>query len=144
MRALKPALIITLPFLLCALLGTCIEKCHPQTVSGPEYIQLEWSYTGVENDLAGFRVYSSKESGIYTYGKGNEVVEISKETLEATIDDPVSIFGEGDVYFVVTAFDTAQNESGPSNEVHTTIDKTTPHKPHDLKLILKINIVIGD
>ena len=80
-----------------------------------------------ESDLAGYRLYQSGTSGSYTYGSGNEVAEISAGTETCTID-----VADGTWYWVLTAYDTNGNESGPSNEVSASVDQTAPAPPVNL------------
>jgi len=69
-----------------------------------------------ESDLAGYRIYMSSESGVYTYGEfsSDKIVEIYRGpnpggTEEVTVHVP-----NGTWYFVATAFDTEGLESGRS------------------------------
>ena len=74
-----------------------------------------------EIDLAGYRLYQS-----FTYGEYSAMVaEISAgvETVE------LSGVVDGTYFWVLTAFDSSGNESGPSNEVALTIDSTPPAPP---------------
>lgn len=80
-----------------------------------------------ESDLAGYRLYQSGTSGSYTYGSGNEVAEIPAGTEVCTIDA-----ADGTWYWVLTAYDTNGNESGPSNEVSANVDQTAPESPINL------------
>lgn len=83
-------------------------------------VTLKWD-ANTEDDLAGYRVYKSNESGVYAYGIGNEAdsVPVGTETSTITVED-------GGWFFVVTAWDGDGNESGPSNEVSETIDTMSP------------------
>lgn len=74
-------------------------------------LTFEWD-PNTENDLAGYRLYSSMSSGVYT--KGQHIQQVGKVvTTQDTIDiEPGEI-----VYYVLTAFDTEGFESGFSNEV---------------------------
>lgn len=83
-------------------------------------LTLKWD-ANTEDDLAGYRVYKSNESGVYTYGIGNEAdsIPVGTETSTITVED-------GGWFFVVTAWDGDGNESGPSNEVSEIIDATPP------------------
>lgn len=62
-------------------------------------------------DLAGYKIYVSKASGVYAdaINAGN--------VLTKTLTN----FCEGTYYFVATAYDTSGNESAYSNEVSKTI-----------------------
>jgi hypothetical protein len=81
-------------------LATCKTLCMPKEV------RLRWT-ANIEPDLAGYRVYCGKTSKTYTIN-----MTVAK-LLEATIPNLQS----GTYYCAVTAFDTANNESGFSNEV---------------------------
>jgi hypothetical protein len=64
-----------------------------------------------ESDLAGYKVYYGRESGVY----GAPIVLGKQTTYIATGLAP------GTYYFAVTAYNTAGLESGFSNEVSTTV-----------------------
>lgn len=91
-------------------------------------VTFEWD-PNTETDLAGYRLYQSDTSGVYTYGDGNQV-----ETIPAGTET-VTLYGvpDGTWYWVLTAYDTSGNESGPSNEVTDTLDSTAPAPPTGLK-----------
>ena len=74
-----------------------------------------------EADLAGYRLYQSDTSGSYTFGIGNEVKDTPAGTETCTID-----VADGTWYWVLTAYDSNGNESGPSNEVSISVDQTAP------------------
>jgi hypothetical protein len=61
----------------------------------------------------GYRVYQSSQSGVYTFGQGNEVDDVPKGTETVTLYD----IPDGIWYWVVTAYDDEGFESTPSNEV---------------------------
>lgn len=81
---------------------------------GP-YVQLIWD-PNTEPDLGGYWVYQSISSGRYT--RWNRVLHIPADIETCTIDRLLP----GTYFWVVTALDTSQNESGYSNEVSATID----------------------
>jgi hypothetical protein len=81
-----------------------------------------------EGDLAGYRLYESQTSGQYTYGPGNAVKDIAAGTETVNI-----VKGDGTYYWVLTAYDTSGNESGPSNEVTYTVDETGPSPPTNFR-----------
>ena len=97
-------------------------------------VDFEWGYANPPADLAGFRLYQSNTSGFYKYGADKAVAEIGKEFLAATIDVP-----DGKWFWVVTAYDAAGNESGPSNEVTLEIDTVPPEAPQNLTAAIKIS-----
>jgi len=89
-------------------------------------VSLEWD-ANTEADLVGYRVYFSSYSGFYFYGEGSG-------NLKATVYAPdtsvtVSNLPDHRYYAVVTAYDTENLESGPSNEVTFTIEDDTPVAP---------------
>ncbi len=87
-------------------------------------VTLEWD-ANTEEDLAGYRLYDSTESGVYgTIPKA--AIPAGTETVTVTVPD-------GLVYFVLTAFDEAGNESGYSNEVMSR--GVPPEAPTRLQLI---------
>ncbi len=88
-----------------------------------------------EPDLAGYHLYRSDTSGVYTLelidgrwvGSGWIAdIPAGTETFDYTVP-------EGTWYFVMTAYDTSDNESGPSNEVSQTTDTTPPDPPTGLQ-----------
>lgn len=87
----------------------------------------EWD-ANMESDLAGYRLYQSNTSGLYTFGAGNEVKEILVGTETCTLN-----ITDGTWFWVLTAYDSNGNESGPSNEVSTNIDQTAPAPPTNLQ-----------
>lgn len=87
-------------------------------------VVFEWD-ANTESDLAGYRMYQSSVSGQYVYGKANAIGEIPAGTETFTL----VTLADGTFYWVATAFDTAGNESGPSNEVSTTINFEPPKPP---------------
>jgi len=84
-----------------------------------------------EPDLAGYQLYQSDASGDYIFGGGNHVFSI-----QAGIETCVLDVSEGGWYWVLTAFDTSGNESGPSNECSKYIDETAPSPPGGLQCFL--------
>ncbi len=70
-----------------------------------------------ESDLVGYRLYQSTQSGVYTFGDGNQVATIPKGV------DTIALTGlpSGTCFWVLTAYDNAGNESGPSQEVSKAI-----------------------
>jgi len=81
-------------------------------------VTFEWD-ANTETDLAGYRIYQSTVSGIYTYGptSPNLIVTIPAGTEEATVE-----IGDGTYFWVATAFDTEGLESGSSNEITATLN----------------------
>jgi hypothetical protein len=86
-------------------------------------VKFGWdNYSDLAN-IDGFRLYKSAISGTYVYGSAspNFVANISKDLVLYTA------FGlpAGKTYFVLTAYK-GTIESGPSNEVNTTIGLNVP------------------
>jgi len=94
-------------------------------------VSFEWD-ANTESDLAGYRLYQSDTSGLYTYGTGNEVKDIPAGTETCTVTG----VPDGVWYWVLTAYDTHGNESGPSNEVSADIDETPPGPPVQFRCII--------
>ena len=88
---------------------------------------LEWD-ANTESDLAGYRLYQSDTSGVYIFGVGNEVATIPAGTEVVTLPG----LPDGTYYWVLTAFDTGGQESGPSNEITEEID-AVPGCPQNLR-----------
>lgn len=87
-------------------------------------VVFEWEPNS-EEDLAGYRLYQSTTSGEYTYGVENAVgiITAGKETFTIVLNV------DGEFWWVLTAYDTAGNESGPSNEVTTKVNYKPPSPP---------------
>lgn len=82
-------------------------------------LTFEWD-ANTETDLAGYRLYMSSTSGQYI-SHIKQVGKVTTTTLENVDIDPGEI-----IYFVLTAFDLDNNESGYSNEVNFFLDDTSP------------------
>jgi hypothetical protein len=83
-------------------------------------VSLAWDASTSPN-IAGYKVYVGTATGTYT-----APITIGNQTTYT-----VTGLGPGTFYFAVTAFNTAGNESGFSNEVNTTIaGGTTPPVLH--------------
>ncbi len=87
-----------------------------------------------ESDLAGYRLYQTDTAGVYVYGESFAVEEIPAGTETVTITG----VSDGTMFWVLTAYDTEGNESGPSNEVSAILDSTPPGAP----TILEITAVV--
>lgn len=88
-------------------------------------ITFEWDHS-TSADATGYRVYMSPTSGQYTYGPANALASYGHVTTgqaSVTMDEGARR------YFVLTAFDAAGNESGPSNEISWTAPDVTPPAP---------------
>jgi len=85
-----------------------------------------------ESDLAGYRIYQSTTSG--TYGAFETHIPAGTETVTLT-DIP-----DGTYFWVLTAYDTDDNESGYSNEVTANLDTLAPGAPVNviIQIIVKV------
>lgn len=88
-----------------------------------------------ESDLAGYHLYRSSVSGQYDIGHERDMTYLRGWIADIpagteTFDYEVP---EGTWHFVLTAYDTAENESGASNEVSKTTDTTPPAPPTGLQ-----------
>ena len=93
-------------------------------------LTLTWN-PNPETDLAGYKVYrSSVAGGPYTI-EGNVVPSLTPNFVW-----PVPANTEAMQYFVVTAHDTAGNESVYSNEVSIFVDNKAPGMPQGLQVII--------
>jgi hypothetical protein len=115
-----------------------------------ERINFGWD-ANTETDLAGYRLYTSGTSGQYTYvGRNasltptNPPASYLKSVARPAVATSVDMVGvEGQrVFFVLTAFDTAGNESGPSNEVSYVFSDQAPAAPRGFWARL-LQIILG-
>lgn len=111
-------------------------------------ITFAWD-ANTEADLAGYRLYQSNVSvltldadndGIITLaellaGSGVVVGNVSVGTEIVTVQ-----VHDGTWYWVLTAYDTQGNESGPSNEVTKTVNTSVPSAPSGLNITIVIKI----
>jgi len=81
-----------------------------------------------EVDLAGYRLYQTTTPGAYS---SPHVAEIPVGTETVTLSD----VPDGTWFWVLTAFDSFNNESGPSNEVTKSIDTEAPTAPCLLRFV---------
>ena len=117
------------------LLGLCMNG----PVWADTEVTLGWD-ANTETDLAGYRIYKSNAPGIYEYGADHCAIEVAAGTETATI-----IVIDGVWFFVATAFDTSDNESGSSNEVTEIFDSIPPAAPTNtvIKSVSKIARWVG-
>ena len=97
-------------------------------------VTLQW-VANSEPDLAGYKIYQSQTSGIYTSVEGTVPVGTETITLEGIPD--------GTYFWVVTAYDTEGLESGYSNEVTKRLDTTPPDNPQGLLIGAIEKIIAG-
>lgn len=94
-----------------------------------------------EPDLAGYRIYQSASSGVYVYGvDGNAVLDIP--VLDIPVGTTIGTIqvSDGIWYWIVTAYDTSGNESGPSNEVTAVLDSVPPGSPSGFTITIIIKV----
>jgi hypothetical protein len=87
------------------------------TVSAPatQSVTLQWNANTTDADLAGYKVYQATASGAYS----TTPVATLPKTVTSYVATGLQV---GTTYFfVITSFDTAGNESPPSNEVSKSI-----------------------
>lgn len=102
------------------LLGT-MAICYAQQT---QYLGFTWT-ANTEADLAGYRLYASDTAGSYTFGDPNVYIAIDPNSTAFML----SMIPTTETYFVLTAVDAANNESGPSNEVM--FDPVAPAPPQN-------------
>jgi hypothetical protein len=97
------------------------------TPSFARTVTLSWT-ASTAADVAGYRVYQTTTSGVYTYGAATAV----GSTVPGTTTFQVTgLPNTGPIYFVVTAYDTSGLESGPSNQI---VGAVTPPAPVGLSV----------
>lgn len=92
--------------------GASSASSASTATAGPNSAVLEWN-ANTESDLSGYRIYRSTTAGQY----GAPLATVSRTTTTAVVDNLQS----GTHYFVITAVDSAGNESVRSDEVSKTI-----------------------
>ena len=108
----------------------------PLSAAAGANVTFAWD-ANTESDLAGYRLYQSSTSGSYTFGPSHAVASVPAGTESVTIN-----VTDGTWYWVLTAYDTDNNESAPSNEVTATIDQSQfPNTPSGVAIEFKIYIM---
>jgi len=106
------------------------------TICNARVYQLYFGWTpNVEEDLAGYRLYQTITPTQYVYGLEHAVAWVSGlpgQTRNIVLDVDHVPGTEETYYWVLTAYDTSGNESGPSNEVSYYIDEVRPETIKDL------------
>jgi len=103
-------------------------------VSCPGYswvVTLGWD-ANLETDLAGYRLYQTSTQGVYDYEFP------SYPDIAETETTTTAIVPDGQTCWTLTAFDLANNESGPSNEVCVMLpqdDIYPPGQPSGLNIL---------
>ena len=91
---------------------------YPNTAqaSDPNSVIVQWA-ANLDPDIAGYRVYQGTRPGSYGYSidVGN-VTSFTASNLQV----------DSTYYFAITAYDSAGNESSPSEEVHIQLVDTLP------------------
>ena len=101
--------------------------------SASEYpVHFGWD-ANAETDLAGYRLYQSDASGQYQFGEEHAVAAIGPG--ETTISRAINT--EQTYYWVLTAVDTAGQESLPSNEVSYTLNRP-PAAPANFSITVNL------
>ena len=95
-------------------------------------VTFQWD-PNLESDLAGYRLYQTTIKGEYTFGEENAVAITPAGTETCRLPD----VSDGTYWWVLSAFDTFNNESGRSNEVTAILDATAPDPP----IVLVIPII---
>ena len=85
----------------------------------------EWDAVA-DDDLAGYRIHWGTETGVYT-----NTVDVKSVTIFKVNDLP-----DGKIFFAATSYDTADNESGYSNEVVITFNTIAPGIPLNFKVTI--------
>ncbi len=102
-------------------------------------INFSWTQN-TESDLAGYRIYNSLTSGLYSYGEENAVAIIPVGEGTVTVEDVT----DGMKYWVITAYDTDGNESLPSNELSIMLDTSAPTAPQDFTVTVIVKFPQGE
>jgi len=117
-------------FACCVVVSLVMWAALVHAAEGP--IKLGWNYDNPPADLAGFRVYASTTAGGQALGPDSTdllaTLPHDPGTTEHTAQATLTVPGgeETEMFFIVTAYDTSGNESGPSNEVSKVFDFKAP------------------
>jgi len=114
----------------------CLGLCMANLANAASDVTFQWD-ANTEADLEGYRLYQSNQSGVYNFGPGNEVANIPAGTESVTLNGVL----DGTWYWVLTAYDTNENESGPSNEVTASLDTEPPAPPEHFLITLIKKII---
>lgn len=112
-------------------------------------ITFRWD-KNTEADLAGYRVYQSDVPDGQVVDGTSFVAEIAPDAglydhgIIPDLDPAQDAFTlvavpDGTWYWILTAFDTSNNESGKSNEVSATVDSIAPGAPVILDITAKVS-----
>lgn len=100
-------------------------------------VRVTWT-ANTEADLAGYRIYAADSSGGQVYGADKALVTAAKTATEARATIP-----EKKMFFTMTAFDAAGNESKPSIEIMVNGDGP-PVPPVIIRIELIQNLYPGE
>jgi len=106
-----------------------ILLCYVNAKAGE--VKLTWDPNS-ESDLAGYKVQQSTDNAMVS----PTVIDLPLATL-ADVSAPQFNYlslPDGTYYFTVTAYDNADNESGPSNKVSISINQDPPGNPTNLRV----------
>lgn len=117
-------------FLLAIFAFLCLASL---SIAGTTNVTFQWD-ANTEPDISGYRLYQATTSGVYEYGSSssNLIADVVHNPVEGLMETTVNGIADGTYFWVVTAYDTEGNESGPSNEVTETFDATAPGCPASL------------
>jgi fibronectin type 3 domain-containing protein len=93
-----------------------VPKAVVPIVPAPNTATLTWDPPAVATNVAGYRVYYGTATGTYFQLPGNGVDAGTANTYTVT-----NLLSGTTYYFIVTAHDVSNNESGASNEVSKSI-----------------------
>lgn len=106
--------------------------------------------TNDEPDLQGYRLYQTEISGQYEFDPTLAVFDVTLDNpdFDHTGDQcewTLTGIHDGTWFWVLTAYDneTPVNESGPSNEVTSTIDSTAPGSPSNLVITVIVKVEVN-
>jgi fibronectin type 3 domain-containing protein len=102
--------------------------------SAASSVTFEWD-ANPENDLAGYRLYQSNQSGVY----GQTPISVIPAGTETVVLD----ISDGTYFWVLTAFDDNGNESTHSNEVTKSLDSIPPGAPTQLLIRIVVKITVN-
>lgn len=112
-------------------------------------ITFRWD-KNTESDLAGYRIYQSTTPDGQIVDGINFVAEVAPDSglydhgIILNLDPAHDAFTlvavpDGTWYWILTAYDTSNNESGKSNEVSATVDSIAPGAPVILDITAKVS-----
>ncbi len=104
----------------------------PSIVLAESRIIFAWD-ASTDPYIAGYKLYQSAESGVYL---NNPTEVISAGIVTVTLNN----VPDGTWFWVLTAYDDSNNESGFSNEVTLEIDTIAPDSPKNFKVLIDINV----